>query len=160
MRRLRGLFAAFVPDYTQFYAQRTYCPHQQIELKLSIHWCLSSYPAQFPYKTKQVSQSICTGLVGSERVRRHPHHRACSMPAFTRTASPAVPALMGSGPRMALLRLRISYGFESRAARFSATSLRPSLPATSSQKFSGTATISPDAPARDNARFWHCPARK
>lgn len=32
--------------------QRTYCPHQQTGLKLSIHWCLSSYPAQFPYKIK------------------------------------------------------------------------------------------------------------
>jgi hypothetical protein len=41
---------------------------------------------------------INTDPVGSERVRRHSHHRACSA---RRAASPAVPALSGPGPHHA-----------------------------------------------------------
>jgi len=38
---------------------------------------------------------MAAGLVGSRRVRRHPHHRRRSAP---RAASPTVPALLGPGP--------------------------------------------------------------
>ena len=38
---------------------------------------------------------MAAGLVGSRRVRRHPHHRHRSAP---RAASPAVPVLLGPGP--------------------------------------------------------------
>ena len=44
--------------------------------------------------TRAPANQFGIGLVGSERVRRHPHHRTCSA---AWTASPAVPALIGSG---------------------------------------------------------------
>ena len=46
---------------------------------------------------KYLASPMAAGLVGSRRVRRHPHHRHRSAP---RAASPAVPALSGPGPHL------------------------------------------------------------